>query len=281
MEQMSIQLANGLVVGSTIALAALGLTLVFGIMHIVNLSHGEFYMLGAYLTWAAFAVLGNFWLSVLAATVVTALLGGGLLLSFSGKLAGAGPMRWALLTLGFGYVLRELVQVIFGKEFKLVSLPIDGVIPYLGGAYRVTVMALGMSLIIALALFLAKSRQGILIRAVASNVEAAEVVGVSKRVVHVWVAVLSAALAGAAGALMLPITSAYSTMGLEISILAFVVVVVGGMGNIQGALIASLAAGELQAILLLVVPPSAATIIVLVIFMTILVFRREGVRHLW
>lgn len=278
---MSIQLANGLVVGSTIALAALGLTLVFGIMHIVNLSHGEFYMLGAYLTWAAFAVLGNFWLSVLVATVVTAVLGGGLLLSFSGKLAGAGPMRWALLTLGFGYVLRELVQVVFGKEFKLVSLPIDGVIPYLGGAYRVTVMALGMSLIAALALFLAKSRQGILIRAVASNAEAAEVVGVSKRLVYVWVAVLSAALAGAAGGLMLPITSAYSTMGLEISILAFVVVVVGGMGNIQGALIASLAAGELQAILLMVVPPSAATIIVLVAFMIILVFRREGVRRLW
>ncbi len=281
MDQISVQLANGLVVGSTIALTALGLTLVFGIMHIVNLSHGEFYMMGAYFAWAAHSVLKNFWLSVVVATVATAVIGGSLLLVFSKRLARAGPLRWALLTLGFGYVLRELVQIVFGNDFKLVTLPIQGTIPYLGGAYRVTVMVTSIALIALLAVFLAKSRYGVLIRAIASNPEAAVVVGVSTTTVHVCVALISAGLAGAAGAFMLPITSAYPTMGLEILIMAFVVVVVGGMGNIQGALLASLVAGELQALLILVVKPSVATVIVLVFFVVVLVVRREGIRKLW
>lgn len=281
MEQISIQLAHGLVVGATIALTALGLTLVFGIMHIVNLSHGEFYMLGAYFTWAAYSVLNNFWVSVLVAAVATAIVGGTLLLAFSKRLAGTGPLRWALLTLGFGYVLRELVQLVFGTDFKLVALPIEGSLPYLGGAYRVTVMLLCMTLIVGLALFLRRSKYGILIRAVASNPEAAVVVGVSTRTVYMVVAFLSAGLAGVSGAFMLPITSAYPTMGLEILIMAFVVVVVGGMGNIQGALIASLAAGVLQALLILFLKPSVATLVVLGIFMTVLLLRREGAHRLW
>lgn len=281
MDQVTVQLANGLVVGSTIALTALGLTLVFGIMHIVNLSHGEFYMMGAYFAWAVHSVLKNFWLSVVVATVATAIIGGALLLIFSKRLARAGPLRWALLTLGFGYVLRELVQIVFGNDFKLVTLPIEGTVPYLGGAYRVTVMAMSIALIALLAVFLAKSRHGVLIRAIASNPEAAVVVGVSTTTVHVCVALISAGLAGAAGAFMLPITSAYPSMGLEILIMAFVVVVVGGMGNVQGALLASVAAGELQALLILLVKPSVATVIVLVVFMVVLVIRREGIRKLW
>jgi branched-chain amino acid transport system permease protein len=281
MEQITVGLANGLVVGSTIALTALGLTLVFGIMHIVNLSHGEFYMMGAYLAWAVHSVLKNFWLSVAVATVGTAIIGGALLLLFAKRLARAGPLRWALLTLGFGYVLRELVQIVFGTDFKLVELPIQGTVPYLGGAYRVTVMVLSFALIAGLALFLAKSRYGVLIRAIASNPDAAMVAGVSTRKVYVSVALISAGLAGAAGAFMLPITSAYPSMGLEILIMAFVVVVVGGMGNIQGALLASLAAGELQALLIMFVKPSIATITVLAVFMVVLVLRKEGIRKLW
>ncbi|MCC7082955.1 MAG: branched-chain amino acid ABC transporter permease [Burkholderiales bacterium] len=278
---MTIQLANGLVVGSTIALTALGLTLVFGIMHIVNLSHGEFYMMGAYFAWAAYSVVKNFWLSVAVAAAATAVIGGALLLAFAKRLAGAGPLRWALLTLGFGYVLRELVQVVFGNDFKLVALPIAGTVPYLGGAYRVVVMLMSVGLIALLALFLAKSRYGILIRAIASNPEAATVVGVSREKVYVLVALISAGLAGAAGAFMLPITSAYPSMGLEILIMAFVVVVVGGMGNITGALLASIVAGELQALLVLVVKPSIATVAVLCVFMLLLVIRREGVKKVW
>jgi branched-chain amino acid transport system permease protein len=281
MEQITIQLANGLVVGSTIALTALGLTLVFGIMHIVNLSHGEFYMMGAYFTWAAHGVLGNFWVSVAVATVATAVVGGALLLAFAGRLAGAGPLRWALLTLGFGYVLREVVQIVFGSDFKLLALPIEGTIPYVGGAYRTAVMGLSVGLIALLALFLSRSRYGVLIRAIASNAEAAGVVGVSTRTVYVFVALISAGLAGAAGAFMLPITSAYPTMGLEILIMAFVVVVVGGMGNVQGALLASLAAGVLQALLILVVKPAIATVIVLIVLMAVLVSRKEGISKLW
>jgi len=281
MEQLTIQLANGLVAGTTIALTALGLTLVFGIMHIVNLSHGEFYMMGAYLTWATNTIVHNFWISVVVATIVTALIGGTLLLAFSKKLANTGPLRWALLTLGFGYVLRELVQLVFGTDFKLVNPPIEGNLPWLGGLYRLTVTFLSISLIVGLTLFLSRSRYGVLIRAIASNPEAAVVVGVSPRAVYTWVALISAGLAGAAGAFMLPVTSAYPTMGLEILIMTFVVVVVGGMGNIRGALLASLAAGVLQALLILVMRPSIATIVVLIAFMTVLVVRKEGARWLW
>nr|ART90052.1 high-affinity branched-chain amino acid transport system permease protein LivH [uncultured bacterium] len=276
MEQLSIQLANGLLVGTTIALTALGLSLVFGILHIVNLSHGEFYMLGAYFAWAFHEWTGNFWLSVAAATLCTAVVGGALLMAFLKKMLGSGPLKWALLTLGFGFVLRELVQHIFGIDFKLVDLPVQGTLPWLGGTYRVLVMALGLVLIYLLTVFLSKTRYGLLIRAVASNAEAAAVVGVSTRKVYFMVALISAALAGAAGAFMLPVTSAYPTMGLEILIMAFVVVVVGGMGNIRGTLIASLLAGELQSVLMLVAKPATATLMALIVFMVIVVVRRSG-----
>ena len=121
---------------------------------------------------------------------------------------GSGPLRWALLTLGFGYVLREVAQHVFGIDFKLVDLPVEGTLPFLGGAYRFLVMCLGLSLILGLYLFLAYSRQGLLIRAVASNEEAATVVGVSTARVYFLVCLVSAGLAGAAGAFMLPVTSA-------------------------------------------------------------------------
>jgi branched-chain amino acid transport system permease protein len=281
MEQITIQLTNGLVVGAAIALTALGLTLVYGVMQIVNLSHGEFYMLGAYFTWAAYTLLGNFWLSVLAAAVITGILGGLLFMAFFRKLAHAGTLRWALLTLGFGYVLRESVPLVFGLDFKLVSLPLEGTLPYVGGMYRAVVTGLSVALILGLALFLNRSRYGVLIRAISSNHESASVVGVSTRKVYAWVTVISAALAGVAGGFMLPVTSAYPTMGLEILIMAFVVVVVGGMGNVQGALLASLLAGELQALLSLVVKPNFAMVLVLTIFMIILVARRVGGQKLW
>lgn len=269
---------NGLVVGTAIALTALGLTLVFGVMHIVNLSHGEFYMLGAYLTWATYSVLKNFWLSVVVAAVITGILGGLLLMAFFRKLAHAGPLRWALLTLGFGYVLRELVPLVFGLDFKLMSLPLEGALPWVGGMYRVVVTGLSVLLILGVALFLNRTRYGVLIRAIASNHEAAAVVGVSARKVYAWVSVISATLAGIAGGFMVPVTSAYPTMGLEILIMAFVVVVVGGMGNVRGALFASLLVGELQALLSLAVKPNVATVMVLVILMATLVARREGLQ---
>ena len=276
MESFTIQLTNGLLVGTTIALTALGLSLVFGILHIVNLAHGEFYMTGAYLCWAFNAWLGNFWLAVPLATVCTALLGSAVLMMFFRRMLGSGPLRWALLTLGLGYVLREVAQQVFGIDFKLVDLPVEGTLPFLGGAYRFLVMCLGLSLLLGLYLFLAYSRQGLLIRAVASNEEAATVVGVSTARVYFLVCLVSAGLAGAAGAFMLPVTSAYPTMGLEILIMAFVVVVVGGMGNVRGTLLASLLAGVMQAMLSLALRPSVASLITLVTLIVIVVVRRAG-----
>jgi branched-chain amino acid transport system permease protein len=276
LESFTIQLTNGLLVGTTIALTALGLSLVFRILHIVNLAHGEFYMTGAYLCWAFNAWLGNFWLAVPLATVCTALLGSAVLMMFFRRMLGSGPLRWALLTLGFGYVLREVAQHVFGIDFKLVDLPVEGTLPFLGGAYRFLVMCLGLSLILGLYLFLAYSRQGLLIRAVASNEEAATVVGVSTARVYFLVCLVSAGLAGAAGAFMLPVTSAYPTMGLEILIMAFVVVVVGGMGNVRGTLLASLLAGVMQAMLSLALRPSVASLITLVTLIVIVVVRRAG-----
>jgi branched-chain amino acid transport system permease protein len=272
-EQICVQLANGVLVGVTIALIALGLSLVFGILHIVNLSHGEFYMLGAYFAWAFYSLLHNFWLSVLAAIICTALLGGGLLMLFFKQMLGAEPLRWALLTLGFGYILREAIQFIVGTDFKMIDLPVEGTLPWIGGAYRVLVMVLGLCLVFGLTQFLERTRFGLFIRAVASNEDAASVVGVSTRKIYFIVSVVSAGLAGAAGAFMLPVTSAYPTMGLEILIMAFVVVVVGGMGNVRGTLIASILAGELQSLLTIWIKPSAAMLMALIIFMGIIVAR--------
>jgi len=278
MEQLGIQLTNGLLVGTTIALTALGLSLVFGILHIVNLSHGEFYMLGAYLAWVFQGWIGNFWVAVALSAIATGLIGGGILMMFFRRMLGSGPLRWALLTLGIGYVLRELAQHVFGEDFKLVDLPLEGTLPYLGGKYRVLVMALGLAMIALLSVFLARSRQGILIRAIASNEEAASVVGVSTWKVYFLVSVISAGLAGLAGAFMLPVTSAYPHMGLEILIMAFVVVVVGGMGNVRGTLLAGLLAGVMQSVLSLGMKPTFASLLTLLLLMSIVIWRRAGVR---
>jgi branched-chain amino acid transport system permease protein len=275
-EQVAMQLSNGLLVGTTIALTAIGLTLVFGILHIVNIAHGEFYMLGAYLTWAINNLIGNFWLAALLGALCTALLGGVIIIMFFRKMLGGSPLRWALLTLGIGYVLRELVQLAFGIDFKLVPLPLDGTLPWVGGEYRFVVMCIGLMLILALYLFLNYSSAGLLIRAVASNREATAVVGVSTVKVYFLVCLLSAGLAGAAGALMLPVTTAYPTMGLEILIMAFVVVVVGGMGSVKGTLIASLAAGVMQSVLSLLMSPTVAVLLTLVSLMVVVVIRRAG-----
>lgn len=280
-EQVFVQLVNGFVVGTTLALIALGLTLIFGVMHIVNLAHGEFFMVGAYFTWASDRLLHNFWLSVLVASAGTALLGWGLIMTFYRKLAEAGPLRWALLTLGFGYVLRELARLSFGSDFKLVDLPLQGSVAWFGGEYRLAVACCSVSLIFAVMIFLNRTWYGIVIRSIASNREAATVVGVSAAQVYGWVALISAGLAGIAGGLTLPITSAYPTMGVEILIMAFAVVVVGGMGNVRGALWASLLAGEAQALLTIILPPNVAVLIVLFMFMAVLIVRREGASKLW
>jgi branched-subunit amino acid ABC-type transport system permease component len=281
MEYVTVQLTYGLVVGTTIALTALGLTLIFGVMHIVNLSHGEFFMIGAYCAWAADQVLHNFWGSVLVAAVGSALLGGLLIMAFQRRLADAGPLRWALLTLGLGYVLREVVQLIFGTDFKLIDAPLKGTLPWIGGIYRLVVAGLSVALIVFAMWFLNRTRYGVLIRAVAGNREATAIAGVSPLAVYGWVSVISAGLAGVAGALMLPVTSAYPSMGLEIMVAAFAVVVVGGMGNIRGALVASLVAGELEALLTLVLQPNLAILLVMTLFMAVLVVRREGTLWLW
>jgi branched-chain amino acid transport system permease protein len=276
MEQIVLQLSNGLLVGTTIALTAIGLTMVFGIMRIVNIAHGEFYMLGAYFTWAFQSLVGNFWLAAVMGALCTALFGSALIMLFFRHMLGSEPLRWALLTLGFGYVLRELVQRAFGVDFKLVSLPLEGTLPWLGGEYRFVVMCIGLALILALYLFLSYSASGVLIRAVASNQEATAVVGVSTARVYFIVCFVSAGLAGAAGALMLPVTTAYPTMGLEILIMAFVVVVVGGMGNVTGTLLASLLAGEMQSVLSLIMSPTVAVLLTLFTLIVIVVVRRAG-----
>src|SRR5690606_13435742 len=119
--------------------------------------------------------------------VATGLVGGAMLLAFAGRLAGASPLRWALLTLGFGYVLRELAHLLFGNDFKLVGLPLEGTVPYFGGLYRVVITIASIALIAALALFLGKTRYGVMIRAIASNREAAQIAGVSSRKVYAWI----------------------------------------------------------------------------------------------
>jgi branched-subunit amino acid ABC-type transport system permease component len=247
-------------------------------MHIVNLSHGELYMLGAYLTWLFTSVVQNFWISIVLASIVTGLVGVLLLTLPLKKMLGAGPLRWALLTLGFGYVLRELAQHVFGTDFKIVDLPLSGAVPHFGGAYRLAVTMCGIGIIALLTAFLSSTRYGLFIRAVASNREAAAVVGISVIPVYAVVCGISAVLAGAAGGFMLPVTSAYPTMGLEVLVVAVVVVVVGGMGNVKGTLIASIVAGEMQSLLTFFMTPGHANLMTLMALLMIIVARKTGAR---
>jgi branched-chain amino acid transport system permease protein len=278
-DQLLIQTINGIVTGMILALVSSGLTLIFGIMDVVNFAHGELFMLGAYVGALTLAFTGNFWLALIAATVVIGLLGAAIYQVTLRPLLGRGPLTTILATFGVSLVLQNYALWQFGAESRKIVEPIGGHFNlfYLDYPwYRVAVALLSAAIIGGFWLFLKFSKWGIWIRATTQDRLMAQAMGVPVPWVLTGVFAIGAAMAAASGVLFAPFAGVDSAMGINWILRAFIVVVVGGMGSLGGSIAAAILISLLEAYASLWVSPSQAVIVSFVVLIVTLLFRPTG-----
>jgi branched-chain amino acid transport system permease protein len=244
-----IQVLNGVQYGLLLFLVASGLTLVFGIMGIINLAHGSFYMLGAYLAFAFAAITGNFWLAILIAVPLAAALGVALEALLFRLLYPRDHLYQVLLTYGLILVFEETRSLLFGDDVHGVKVPefLDfsiALTPTLSyPVYRLFMSAVCLAIAAGLYVLIRRTRLGMTIRAGAVNREMVQSLGIDIGLVFRVVFALGVALAAFAGMIAAPVASVFPGMGNQILIISFVVVVIGGIGSIKGAFLGSLLIG--------------------------------------
>lgn len=274
-----VQLLNGLSIGLSIALIASGLTLIFGVMDIVNFAHGEFYMIGAYGTIALTPVIGNFWIAVVAAaafTFVISLLMERLTLK---PLRGRDPLQSLIVTFGFVLIFQQLALEIFGGSPLGMPTPIKGTLSVAGITYpwiRIATIIGAVIILGALFLFLSRTRLGIMMRASADDLDTARTLGVPADRVFALSMGISAILAALAAPFLAPIRGVSPTMGAGVIIPAFIVVIVGGLGSVTGAVVAALIIGLVESMSVLFIPPFLSQVISLGVLILVLLVRPEG-----
>ncbi len=274
------QVLNALQMGVLLFLIASGLSLVFGLMHVVNLAHGALYMVGAYFGITIARGLGNFYLALLLAPLLTAMLGVLLERTLLARTYGRGMYPQVLLTLGLVFAFDELVRIIWGAPIQTLALPpgLEGTVALAGASvpvYRVLVVVIGAVVIIGLLLGFGRTRLGATVRAGVDDREMAAALGIDVTRLFSGVFAVGSALAGLAGVLSVPIFNAFPGMGSEILISALVVVVVGGMGSLAGALIASLLIGAATVVGQIYAAEFSTAVIYLVLVVVLLV-RPQG-----
>ena len=279
LEQLLIQTVNGIVTGMILALVASGLTLIFGIMDVVNFAHGELFMLGAYVGTTVLVTSGNFWLALIVAAVTIALLGAVIQLTTLRPLLGRDPLTTILATFGISLVLQNYALWQYGPVPRKIQEPFTGHFnlfyleyPY----YRVVIALLSAAIIGALYLFLKYGTYGIWIRATTQDRVMAAAMGIPVPLVHTAVFAIGAGMAAASGVLFGPLVGVNHAMGLDWTLKAFIVVVVGGMGNLGGSILASIFISLLEAYAALWVSPAQAVIVSFVALILTLLIRPTG-----
>jgi branched-chain amino acid transport system permease protein len=274
-----IQTVNGIVTGMILALVASGLTLIFGIMDIVNFAHGELFMLGAYVGVLVVTATGSFWIALLVASLAIALLGAALQVVTLRPLLGRDPLTTILATFGISLVLQNYALWQFGPVARKIQEPLSGhfALFYLQYPwYRLVIAALSATIISALYLFLKFGRYGVWIRATTQDRVMAQAMGIPVPWVHTAVFAIGAGMAAASGVLFGPLVGVNHAMGLDWVLKAFIVVVVGGMGNLGGSIAASIFISLLEAYASIWVSPSQAIIVSSIVLILTLLFRPTG-----
>lgn len=278
-DQIIIQTINGVVTGMILALVASGLTLIFGIMDVVNFAHGELFMLGAYVGVVVGAATGSFWLALIAASVVMAVVGALIYLTTLRPLISRDPLTTMLATFGLSLVLQNYALWQFGPVSR--NLPeatnAQFVLFYLEYPwYRLLIAALAAAIIGGLWLFLKFGTYGIWIRATTQDRVMAQAMGIPVPWVLCGVFAIGSAMAAASGVLFGPLSGVNSQMGLSWVLKAFIVVVVGGMGSLGGSIAAAIFISLLEAYASIWVSPSQAIIVSFVVLILTLLFRPTG-----
>jgi branched-chain amino acid transport system permease protein len=277
--QLVIQTLNGVVSGMILALVASGLTLIFGIMDVVNFAHGEFLMLGAYVGVLMFAATGSFWFALIAASLTIAAFGAIVYLTTLRPLLGRDPLTTILATFGLSLVLQNYALWQFGPVARKLPEPFAGTLHlfYLDyPLYRLLIAALSAAIIGAFWLFLKFGKWGIWIRATTQDRIMAQAMGIPVPLVLMGVFAIGSAMAGASGVLFAPMVGVEPTMGFDWILRAFIVVVVGGMGNLAGSVLAAVFISLLEAYAALWVSPAQAVIVSFVVLILTLLFRPTG-----
>jgi branched-chain amino acid transport system permease protein len=278
-ELFVIQTLNGIVTGMILALIASGLTLIFGIMDVVNFAHGELFMLGAYIGVIVLATSGSFWIALVVSTLLVALLGAAMQISTLRPLLGRDPLTTILATFGLSLVLQNYALWQFGPVARKIQEPITGHFQlfYLDYPwYRLVIAGLSAAIIAALYLFLKYGRYGVWIRATTQDRVMAQAMGIPVPWVHTMVFAIGAGMAAASGVLFGPLVGVNHAMGLDWVLKAFIVVVVGGMGNLGGSILAAIFISLLEAYASIWVSPAQAIIVSSIVLVLTLLFRPTG-----
>jgi branched-chain amino acid transport system permease protein len=292
------QCLNGVQLGMLLFLLAAGLTLIFGIMDLVNLAHGSLYMLGAYFAATFAALTGSFVLGAILALLATLLVGMAVEVIAMRRLYGRDHLDHVLGTFGLILFFNELVRLIWGPAGMTLPLPpaLLTAIQILPGVYyplyRTVIIVVALVVAIFLYVLIMRTRLGMLIRAGASNREMVSALGINIKLLYTFVFGLGAALAGLAGLMQAPILTVQIGMGENILILAFVVIIIGGIGSIRGALLASIFVGLVDTIGRAFLPdllrlfmttntastagPAISSMLIYLVMALVLVFRPEG-----
>ena len=274
---------EGLVSAAVLSLTALGLSLVFGVMRVVNIAHGELFMLGAVLAWAiANAVGGPPALGFLAALVLAPLIVGAVALVAERLVLHRldyEPQATIVATIGLLYIIQQLALTFFGPEARPVPPPFNYriVLPWFGySGYKLSVIAASMLVLAATWLLLTRTKIGLVMRATQYDRETAQAFGIPVDRVYAGVFALGAMLAAIAAVLIVPISQAHYLMGQDPLLLSFVVVIIGGLGSLRGTVVAAVLIGLSDGIVSMFFSPTLAKIIATLIVAMVLVFRPQG-----
>jgi branched-chain amino acid transport system permease protein len=247
-EFLATQLVNGVAYALLLFLMSAGLSLIFGLMNVVNVAHGSFFMLGAFFALAIMRWTGSFWAALALSWIPAVLVGMVMERVFMRRLYARGHLDQVLLTFGFTFVFVDLVRMIWGADIRELAVPdaLSGVVEVAGiiiPKYRAFLIAFGGVVALLLWLFLERSRVGAMVRAGVDDAFTATGIGINVPLLFAAVFALGVGLAAMGGTVAAPILGLYPGMDIEILIPAFIVVVIGGMGSLRGAFVASLFVG--------------------------------------
>lgn len=274
------QFLNGLTLGGVYGLVALGLTLVYGILHVPNFAHGAFYMAGAYVAFYLISALGiNYWVAMAGAAAVVAVLAVVADRLVFHPLRNSPGLHHMIAAIGILLFLESAAQAIWGADFHRMETPFTGILNFAGlvlPSQRLLIIGAAFALVVALHLFLTKTVTGATIIAMAQNRDGAALVGIDPNRVAMLTFAISGVLAAVAAALYAPINLVYPGMGHLVITKAFVIIVLGGMGSVPGAIVGGLIIGFAEAFGAFYISTDYKDIIAFVLLVAILSVRPEG-----
>lgn len=281
MELMQIIVA-GLMLGGVYALIAVGLNLIFGVVKVINFAHGELVLVGMYMTWWLSQTFGmNPYLSLIIVGPATFMIGVVIQQFLLGPMINSSPLMKIFLTLGISVLLQNLALFLFGGQFRTVDTPwsqqnltVLGISVTYG---RITAFVVALLLVFAMFYLMKRTITGKVLNAIVEDRETAGIIGIPVRRYYLLAVGLGVGLAGVAGTLIIPFQAAYPLAGAHFTLLAFVVVVLGGLGNMGGALLGGLILGVVETLTGTYIDPGLQQVAVFVVFILVLIVRPQGI----